>query len=389
MNILMQTLVNKIPEDSWQLTPWKTDSWKLILKEGIKINDMSEFVHKTANGKPIKGPIIIGISGTPFPYVQPQATFQFPLSHMSNFLEYMVVVHKRLKKALDATKNFIKKYPEITEDHEDHGFGLSLLTILYCELLASPPEMSKELGPKSYLPLMSRLAFSDMYADLGEIEKVKFSKLMNQYSNEKGKKSLFPLAYALNIGSINVLDSVWSKKCMEKVLTKIKSVTFEDFIDSIQKPNEKTVEENKKLLMQSLQCLVDSEKIAGISNEDIKQVLSVIDTFDYNGKDILSPPPFLSSDYSMGKVGRVKRPDAILEMRGYRQRYGTSIVMGTSISLLLSREIEQANLGWPLMTHFETYNAAKDFSHNQYTSCLGTSKSKEKKLECAKTDFKI
>jgi len=76
----------------------------------------------------------------------------------------------------------------------------------------------------------------------------------------------------------------------------------------------------------------------------------------------------------MGKLRRVERPDAILEMRGYPKRYGSSIVMGTPISLWLSREIEQANLGWPFMTHFETYKAAKDFSFNQYISCLGNGK---------------
>jgi len=112
----------------------------------------------------------------------------------------------------------------------------------------------------------------------------------------------------------------------------------------------------------------------GISNEIIKQVLRDLSTFDYKGKDILSPTPFLTQDYSMGKLQRVTRPDAILEMRGYRQRYGNNIVMGDPISLLFSREIEQANNRWPRLTHFETYQVVKDGSYHEYIGCLRNSK---------------
>jgi len=143
---------------------------------------------------------------------------------------------------------------------KDDGSGLSLLTILYCELLASTPAMSKELGPKGYLPLLSRLSFSDMYSDLEANEKEKFSQIMEKYSNEKGQKFLFPKAYSLNLGPVNLLDSVLTKECMKDVLQKIKKVTFDDFIKSIQKPHGDFVLENNQIFSNSLKCLLDSER---------------------------------------------------------------------------------------------------------------------------------
>ena len=104
MNILMEDIVNKVSIDSSQLAAPQINTWQLLYFKGDKIKGIGKFVHKSPHGDSIIGSIPIKIERTPFPYVLPQATFQFPLSHMSNFVEYMAVSHERLKNAFDATK---------------------------------------------------------------------------------------------------------------------------------------------------------------------------------------------------------------------------------------------------------------------------------------------
>ena len=130
---------------------------------------------------------------------------------------------------------------------EDNGSGLSLLTIIYCELLASNIINARELGPKGYLTLMSRLSFSDMYDNL-EL-KESFSKKMDQYSLYNGKRSLFKSPYPLIYGD-DLMTAVDPKitKCTKNVVRIIRAATLSDFIESIKTPPEKYIKENKEIL---------------------------------------------------------------------------------------------------------------------------------------------
>jgi len=143
-----------------------------------------------------------------------------------------------------------------------------------------------ELGPKSYLTIMSRLSFSGMYATLEVKDKENFSKIMSSYCSSKdykdpkksnSEKSLFLVPYPLIYGS-DILKSLELdiKKCLPQVPEIIKAVTINDFIESIKIPQnyENYVNHNKEIFRMTLECLsndqIKDQKISEKEKEEKK-----------------------------------------------------------------------------------------------------------------------
>ena len=84
----------------------------------------------------------------------------------------------------------------------------------------------------------------------------------------------------------------------------------------------------------------------------------------------------------MGKLQKLTTPHAILEMRGY---------LGKSISLWLSREMDNANKIWndqDLLTGIGDYKTARDKSVKDYYACLNANGKKDPEIhKCAKANF--
>jgi len=129
--------------------------------------------------------------------------------------------------------------------------------------------------------------------------------------------------------------------------------------------------------------------------KDVNQELNRLEKkmFDYQGKDILSPPPFLSSAYSMGKLPNLATPYAIIEMRGYRHQYQQNIAMGKPISLWLSREMDNAKNIWNeeqfILTGIADYNNARATSVQGFNSCAQGKKDRVLLHKCATEHFTL
>jgi hypothetical protein len=290
----------------------------------------------------------------------------------------MAAGHEDLSNAFSRAKKYVNVIPE-------DGVDLSLLTIIYCELLSSNSQ-EKELGPKGSLGLMSRRSFSDMYANLAPKDKETFAEIMKSYSLNKPNKNhlfydLYPLNYGVDICRLQNSDKTVThcQKEAKEVTSTIRNIKINDFIESIISPESSKafIGKNNDILSKTLKCLLEDKAIKQ-NKESMVNVIKELKNiesgmFNFQGKDILSPPPFLRNTYSMGKQKTIISRDAILEMRGYSTTYHSRIPMGKPISMWLSREMDNAGKEWSdqdkIMTAFTEFRVT---SVEGYNSCKKT-----------------
>ena len=324
--------------------------WQAIvsIKSGTKLRDIGEFVHKSiladGNLKNIDELIVVDIK-TPFFPVRPQATFQIPLSLVRQFSEKMAFKHVKLFKEVSNLKDFKVETP---------GDGLSYLAVLYSQLLSNHHSPS-ELGPKGVLTLMSRGSFSGMYKKLDPAEKEKFQKNLQTFLDLNGKKKLFFKPYSLFYG-IDLCSGQINKKEISSLIQSINSITIGDFFTSIINPGsfKDVIKSNKEMFIRALMSL---SGIEGVMQEIVSEEISNIEAglFDYQGTDIISPPPFLRHSYAMGKYKEIEKDVAVLEMRGYAAAYIDSIEMNGLVNLWLEREMNGAMDIWSKIQLIEPF----------------------------------
>lgn len=250
--------------------------------------------------------------------VRPQATFEFPLDLVKQFTAYMAKGHPKLK---IINKNILKENPKN---------GLLYLIDLYIESLNDKNKYG-EAGPKEKLPLMSRKSFSSMYASLKkEID-------LNEIFKEKLKNKLFGLPYFIifNEQDLSEKNEIYS--------TEIKKITIEDWINSIKNPI--YGKERRKNYKEFWLDLLKTKKGKDDEFELLTYQINTLGLYDRMA-DILSPPPFLDNNYSMGKYDDSNNQTAIIEMRGYTKTYGQNMRMGPLTLLWLQREIYNAFYSW-------------------------------------------
>lgn len=265
--------------------------------------------------------------------VRPQATFELPFSLISKFSSYMANKHPRLSLAIRKIQPNESGTSEENTKELAPQKGFIHLIKLYIMLLQSANE-SQETGPKGYLPLMSRRSFSSMYKDLSSKDFA--NEQMNLLEKEEG---LFKTVY-------HVFREGRDVSCEAAMRQSIAHATVKDWIESIQHP-------------------IQGQAKRHTHETILSTVLSNYSpSSDVMCSDLLSPPPFLTPTYSMGRYnmdGNGER--AIIEMRGYTALYKSDMRMGPLVFLWFTREAINAKKCWnsagPLVT-VEEYNKALD-----------------------------
>ena len=305
------------------------------------IETIGTWVHKSADGETLANDISIIIQN-PTWRVRPQITFQLPLPLIPSFIVHMAYEHGSLTKTLN---NMIKNefFPlGIFGRSFSAGEGLAYLTILYAERLSNYHD-SSELGPKGILTLMSRVSFSEMYSRLPPSDKDIFNSILENFLKVNGKINLFKAPYSLFYGE-NLAEN-------QEIRTAVGSLKIKDFIDSIITPEKfsEFTQECRDKFHRILTELGESETIDEDAKPVIQEVLTIISKrfFNFNGKDIISPPPFLRHTYSMGKYTHLTPGTAVIEMRGYNQK-NSQLRMDETIVDWLKEEIQSTLINWEI-----------------------------------------
>ncbi len=249
--------------------------------------------------------------------VRPQATFELPLHLIPQFTSYMANKHPKLNRIKNALIE--KQYDSFT-----------YLIGLYINFLKDKGKY-EEAGPKEKFPLMSRKSFSSMYASLG-----KEIKLQEVFKEELDNK-LFAIPYFIMFDGEDISENneIYKKE--------LETITIGNWISSIVDPSigQKRRNYYKEFWNGLLEKKVEKDDEYELLTYQIKN-LGLYD----KTTDILSSPPFLDNNYSMGKYDDSSKPTAIVEMRGYTKAYGMDIRMGQLVLSWLEREVYNASRVW-------------------------------------------
>lgn len=296
------------------------------------------------------------IISDPLFIVKPQATFQFPIELFPRFANYMSRSHEKLKNKisiLQDTKQLL--FPDILPGK---GEALAAFVELYIETFKDKfPK--HEIGPKGNITLMSRIAFSDMYKALIGEEKQNFDTIIasSNYQNTLlFSGGVYPLFYPYNIMEEKTNDNnpqlftqyQKENEWIKKLRTSLTYLKVNDWVKSIINPSmyNDAKKQNSELLGMSLGALKNILDY-GLVNLELHNIKGNL--FIKNDTDLMSPPPFLRDNYSMGKYSLPENykeyGEAIIEMRGYSAKY-PYLTMGKAIEYWLNAEIIGAINNW-------------------------------------------